>query len=433
MNTCIICLEEKRRKPLECGSCGVKACKPCLLAYFTSQRASISIQDKDSQAEALEKIKNIFFTLCPADSTHVWPQFTKIDKGIREKMDETLLEWLKKEQVFMLAKTQMEVNIFRRKMNTTYKRLPVHMDLKSSHQSLGALKKIHAEFKIAAQEVEKLSVMFEDLSLHYKTNSPCLLVECDGSLDVNNTCLKCKVVFCTTCRQPKDDGEHVCPASEVSSVEAIKTDTMPCPKCAIPIFKIEGCNDMFCVKCFTPFNFSTGVVISGRFHNPHHEQITRVDNDWLRDVEWIEFAKQCKLIYRSFKNMNVFEGHLQCFRASVIRQIESDLQAGKENVYEPNDTFYSDARRAFIDLCVEGEKVMLALERVNEELRQSEGVFEPERFLCSVAFRKLRVSGRKRVCRPQILSLKVAKRPRKSWKSIAPKLMLLRQVGNFWK
>jgi hypothetical protein len=425
----MICLEEKRRKLLACESCHAKACKPCLLDYYKSQRAPIFIKDGDCQTEALEKIKTIFFTPCPADSTHVWPKFIKIDKSIREKMDDTLLDWLKKEQVFMLAKTQMEVNIFRRKMNTAYKRLPVHMDLKGANHSLGAMKKIHDELKVATNEVEKLSLMFEELSMRYKTDSPCFSVKCDGSLDVDNTCLVCKVVFCATCRQPKDDREHTCPASEVSSVEAIKTDTMPCPKCGIPIYKIEGCNDMFCVKCFTPFNFSTGVIISGQFHNPHHEHITRVDSDWLRDVEWIGFAKQCKLIYASFKNMQVFESHLQCFRASVIRQIESELQKGEDNVYVPNDPFYSDARRAFIDLCVEGEKVMLCLEKVNKELCESEGMFEPERFLCSVVFRKLKFSGRKRLCRPQILSLKVSK----SRKRGIPKLMLLRQLGNFWR
>ena len=63
--------------------------------------------------------------------------------------------------------------------------------------------------------------------------------------------------------------EHVCNEDDVKSAEMIKKETRNCPKCAVPIFKTEGCDQMWCTECHTAFSWRTGLVVTGVVHNPH--------------------------------------------------------------------------------------------------------------------------------------------------------------------
>ena len=52
-----------------------------------------------------------------------------------------------------------------------------------------------------------------------------------------------------------------------------------CPKCAAPIYKIDGCNQMWCVECKTAFDWRTSEIITGHFHNPHYYEWVRQNNN----------------------------------------------------------------------------------------------------------------------------------------------------------
>jgi hypothetical protein len=69
---------------------------------------------------------------------------------------------------------------------------------------------------------------------------------------------------------------HVCNPETLATAKLLAKDTKTCPTCACRIFKIDGCDQMFCVQCKTAFSWTTGrVVTNGRIHNPHYY-------DWLR-------------------------------------------------------------------------------------------------------------------------------------------------------
>lgn len=86
------------------------------------------------------------------------------------------------------------------------------------------------------------------------------------------TCSKCLVVIGT-----EKDGAHTCDPGTVESAKMIRAETRPCPKCGTRIFKVEGCDQMFCTmpNCNTAFSWNTGQVVAGRIHNPHYYE-------WLR-------------------------------------------------------------------------------------------------------------------------------------------------------
>ena len=72
------------------------------------------------------------------------------------------------------------------------------------------------------------------------------------------------------CREIKNTNiNHVCVEETIQTVSTLRRDTKPCPNCAIPITKIDGCDQMWCTECKTAFSWNTGRVEEGRIHNPH--------------------------------------------------------------------------------------------------------------------------------------------------------------------
>jgi hypothetical protein len=103
---------------------------------------------------------------------------------------------------------------------------------------------------------------------------------CRGFLSSAYKCGTCEKFTCAHCLEvlgaTKDDN-HVCNKDTVETAKTIKSETRPCPKCGTRIFKIDGCNQMWCTMdgCDTAFDWVTGKVETGRNHNPHYYE-------WLR-------------------------------------------------------------------------------------------------------------------------------------------------------
>jgi hypothetical protein len=106
----------------------------------------------------------------------------------------------------------------------------------------------------------------------------CIKPDCKGFLNEWYTCGLCNIKVCKDCHECMDDVdgvEHVCKQENIESVKAIATETKPCPTCYAPVYKTEGCDQMFCVQCHTAFSWNTGMIERGRIHNPHYYE-------WLR-------------------------------------------------------------------------------------------------------------------------------------------------------
>lgn len=102
----------------------------------------------------------------------------------------------------------------------------------------------------------------------------CPVSDCRGFLSTGYKCGVCETYTCSSChevKKQKDDPTHTCKPDLVETVKTLKKETKPCPKCAAAIFKIDGCDMMFCTSCNTPFSWNTGKIISGGYiHNPHY-------------------------------------------------------------------------------------------------------------------------------------------------------------------
>ena len=108
----------------------------------------------------------------------------------------------------------------------------------------------------------------------------CPVVNCDGIV-TGGKCSYCKNNICVKCHTLKkitdqSNDSHKCDPNILATLNLLKKDTKPCPKCKIPIHKIDGCDQMFCVKCKTAFSWKTEKIETGIVHNPHYFE-------WMRN------------------------------------------------------------------------------------------------------------------------------------------------------
>ena len=107
---------------------------------------------------------------------------------------------------------------------------------------------------------------------------PCVDEKCNGFMSSQWKCGICKKFGCPKCHEVvgiNRDDHHVCDEDTVKTVAAIKSETRPCPKCYCPIFKISGCDQMWCTQCEVAFSWKTGDVQRGLVHNPHYYEAQR--------------------------------------------------------------------------------------------------------------------------------------------------------------
>ena len=124
---------------------------------------------------------------------------------------------------------------------------------------------------------------------------PCPTAGCRGFLSTAYKCGVCSTRLCPTCHEvtvpparekkekekEKENEEeapaHVCNPDSVASVRAIASDSKACPKCGVMIFRVSGCDQMYCTVpgCCTAFSFRTGAAVTGHVHNPHYYEFLR--------------------------------------------------------------------------------------------------------------------------------------------------------------
>jgi len=102
----------------------------------------------------------------------------------------------------------------------------------------------------------------------------CPADHCRGFLSSQWKCGVCEIYACKECHEVKGDqrdSPHECKPEMVESAKMIMKETRNCPSCATPIFRIFGCDQMWCTICNTAFNWRTGKAqTGGHVHNPHY-------------------------------------------------------------------------------------------------------------------------------------------------------------------
>jgi hypothetical protein len=222
---CSVCLESKP-KLIECPSCSAKACSSCQ-TQFGSPR-------------------------CMSCSSALSERFFK-QQG-HASLGKTLVR-------------PAEENLF---WDREKERLPMTQELVDWENAVLELSKnLRFGFRVEFPPKPRIS-MSSLLSQVF----PCPATDCRGFvMPSEKSCGSCKKNVCMTCRSFLAN-PHTCDAEVLKSLAFLATDSKPCPKCAALIFRIAGCNHMFCTNCRTHFDWATAAIL-GNSTNAHYRDTPR--------------------------------------------------------------------------------------------------------------------------------------------------------------
>lgn len=147
---------------------------------------------------------------------------------------------------------------------------------------------------------QKISNKRLGLSTKNKYLFKCPKNDCRGYITTDYECHICSSKFCPKClvEIPKNDFSHKCKEEDIESLKEILDSTKPCPKCSTRIYKISGCSQMFCTNCHTAFDWNTGNIITGHFHNPHYTEWVRRQGGVECEEFNVKFLSNSNLLYR---------------------------------------------------------------------------------------------------------------------------------------
>lgn len=242
--SCIICTEKfnkTTREQLKCEYCDFHACLTCCKKYILSVSTPKCMDTNCNRPWTRKFISERF------------PK-TFINGELKKHREETLLH----QEIALLPETQTYVEEVIRK------------------------ERIQEELTGLARERERLMNQVFQLrnQLYMRSGNvterrefirECPDPDCRGFLSTAWKCGLCEKWTCPTCHEIKGlsrDEEHNCDPNNVATAELLSRDTKPCPKCHTGIFKIDGCNQMWCTQCHTGFDWRTG-RIETHIHNPH--------------------------------------------------------------------------------------------------------------------------------------------------------------------
>ena len=110
----------------------------------------------------------------------------------------------------------------------------------------------------------------------------CPYGDCIGYLSTQHKCDLCNNWFCPECNELKGldrNVEHTCNLDMVETVKLLQAECKNCPTCTSMIYKIDGCDLMWCVSCHTAFSWRTlKITNSQNIHNPHYFEWLRTQN-----------------------------------------------------------------------------------------------------------------------------------------------------------
>lgn len=310
--SCPICCEdytEKLRRPIQCPECKNSICLNCFKKHMNEDR-NLKCMFPDCEKEFsfidISKItQNISFSneimdklalITLDEEKNFLPKRQKIAKKIleKQKFEERERERTKLRYEIRTARYQLE-----RKLKNDYDNCEelasINFKLVQLHYERNNLYRLHQAKKYnelkpfderinsidKQSQTERQNLGIESKERNYTFIKQCSFKNCKGFLENNSEekgwkCTICEKFTCRKCHEPLvstiDENDkkvkHTCNEDIVANLKEMKKDTKPCPKCGQGIFKIDGCNSMFCIDCQTYFDWKTSKIYKRSVHNP---------------------------------------------------------------------------------------------------------------------------------------------------------------------
>lgn len=245
---CTVCTEPFNKvshKKLVCCFCAFESCHKCVQRYILNE-----IQDPSCMK--CRKIWTREFI-----DNHLSKQF--INNELKVHRENILFEKEKN----LLPDTQYNVRLLHQQES-------LDREIKATEQHIEQLQQHMEELERKRAEINPYQHIPRPVI--HKNRIQCPVKECRGfveDVDGKMSCGICNTTVCTSCREIVVVN-HVCVPETVKTVELLDSDSKRCPSCLVQIFKINGCDQMWCTVCHIAFDWKTGERVRGIIHNPHY-------------------------------------------------------------------------------------------------------------------------------------------------------------------
>lgn len=267
--SCNICCDnynKSTREKICCGYCEFAACRTCCETYILS-----------------ENIPKCMNTTCAKEWSRkfIREKFTSV--FINTKFKNHLEELLFDQEKALMPATQPIIEEKIRKDNVK--------------KEMAALDNLIQDLYVQKRQLERtLYTDMTETSAKKASNyvRACSAEGCRGFLSTQWKCGICEQWTCPECHElkgPNRDCEHTCKPDLVETAKLLAKDTKPCPKCQAKIFKIDGCDQMWCTQCHTAFSWKTG-AIQTNIHNPHYYEWQRKNGGLARAAGDVECGQE---------------------------------------------------------------------------------------------------------------------------------------------
>lgn len=300
MEECLVCCEALK-KPVTCKLCDYTACYKCFSKFMIDMTVHAKCMNCDkpwSRKQLVEsfgqyfvsnkykkKRQDVLFDLEKAMLPDTQPL------AVRKKHIQNINSIIYnhenqiREIQARLRRNDLEPGILEDEFNEYLERRKlIRLELYSHREDISNLTE------------KKHRLMILPLKNEKKQNTlviKCPRDSCRGYINSKNMkCEICQTKLCRECHEILNNGaplnneleEHTCNPDTVKTVKLMMNDSKNCPSCKAMIYKIDGCDQMFCTQCHTAFSWKTGEVTLGRIHNPHYYEYLRRNGAETREL-----------------------------------------------------------------------------------------------------------------------------------------------------
>ena len=257
MSDCPICCEtynKSTRHSVQCnnGDCDFTCCKSCVRSYLLNTT-------NDPHCMHCKGAWNQEFMILNLNRSFYMKDYMLHRRSLLFEREVSKLP-----DTMAAAEKQKKINTLNEERKENLEKLKeakrIYEDLKNSDWHFG-------------RRIDRIKYGRGDDKVVKKFIMACPHDACRGYLSTQYKCDLCQNFTCSKCHEvmgPNKECDHECNPDDVASAELIKKDSKPCPSCGTRIFKIVGCNQMWCTQCNTAFNWRTGQIDNGSVHNPHY-------------------------------------------------------------------------------------------------------------------------------------------------------------------
>lgn len=265
---CCTAYTRHQRRKVECAYCQTACCSACLQQYLLGLQA-------DAQCMGCRRALDGEFLSMHLPKTWLLTRY----KAHREQV------LLDREMALLPASQDMLAN-YREAQRLQAQVEEWEAEKRRMHRALLALTRDIAAARAAVAAAQRTNytefrpaAAADGAQPRRQFIRACPVDGCRGFLSTAWRCGTCETWVCRDCGEPKldqRDEAHVCDPDVAASHALLQRDSRPCPQCAAMIYKVEGCDQMWCTQCNVAFSWRTGAVVTnGVIHNPHYYE-------WLR-------------------------------------------------------------------------------------------------------------------------------------------------------